>query len=142
MGTNTTNGVDKAAQDMTVKANKFVDQAVVPTCITTAGAATYTAAQVLGGIIWRDPAGAGRTDVLPTAALLVAAMIEEQVGDCIDVLVVNEADENETITLSAGTGGAFDQLAATRIIPQNTSRLVRIVLTNVTAGSEAYKVYM
>lgn len=142
MGANTTNAVYNTPQDMTLKANKVVPQTSAPTLITTAGAETYTAAQVLGGIIWRDPAGAGRTDVLPTAALLVAAMLGEQVGDTIDFLLINEADANETITLSAGTGGAFEQLAATRIVPQNTSRLVRIRLTNVTAGSEAYKVYM
>ena len=142
MAANTTNGADVSAQDMTVKANKFVDQGTVPTMITTAGAATYTAAEILGGVVWRDPSGAGRTDVLPTAALLCGALINEQVGDVIDFILVNEADAAETITLSSGSGGGFDQLAATRIVPQNTSRLVRIILTNVTSGSEAYKVYM
>jgi hypothetical protein len=42
------------------------------TNITTAGAVTLTAAQILGGYINRDCNGANRTDTLPTAALLVA----------------------------------------------------------------------
>lgn len=110
----------------------------------TAGAVTYTAAQCLNGIIVRDPNGAGRTDVLPTAALLVAAIPGAAVGDTVCFKVINGADLAETITISAGLGGAFDslQIAATRIIPQNTSRDILIRLTNVTAGSEAYVAYM
>lgn len=110
----------------------------------TAGAVTYTAAQVLAGIIVRDPNGAGRTDVLPTAALLVAAIPGAKVGDTVRCKVINGADAAETITIAAGSGGGFDtlQIAATRIVPQNTSRDVLIRLTNVTASSEAYVAYM
>ena len=109
----------------------------------TAGAITYTAAQVIGGIIVRDPNGAGRTDVFPTAALLVAGLTSAAVGDVIDCLIINGADASETITLSAGSGGGFDtnQTASSRVIPQNSSKRVRIRLTNVTASSEAYVIY-
>lgn len=114
--------------------------------ITTAGAATYTAAQILGGFILRDPNGAGRTDVLPTAALLVAAMsaagMDPQIGDLVRCKIINNADAAETITISEGSGGTITQIAATRIIPQNTSREVVIRLTGVASGSEAYVVYM
>jgi hypothetical protein len=111
--------------------------------IATAGAETYTAAQLLGGTIVRDCAGAGRTDTLPTAALLVAAMPGAKVGDIIDTLIVNGSDAAEAITLAAGTGGAFDanQTAGSRVIGQNTSKRIRVRLTNVTASSEAYVVY-
>lgn len=111
--------------------------------LATAGNETLTAAQLLGGTIVRDPAGAGRTDTLPTAALLVAAIPGAKVGDIIDTLIVNGADAAETITLAAGTGGAFDanQTAASRVIPQNSSKRIRVRLTNVTAASEAYVVY-
>src|SRR5262245_33603853 len=86
--------------------------------ITTAGAVTYTPAQILGGIIVRDPNGAARTDTLPTAALLVAAVPQAFVGLTIRCTITNAADAAETITIAAGTGGAFDaaQIAATRII--------------------------
>lgn len=112
--------------------------------ISTAGNATYLSADILKGIVKRDPNGAGRTDVLPTAALLVAAIAGCQVRDVVRCLFINCADAAETITMSAGAGGAFDtdQIAATRIIPQNTSREVVIRLTNVTPSSEAYVVYM
>jgi predicted RecA/RadA family phage recombinase len=114
-----------------------------PSSYATAGAQTYTAADVLSGTIVRDPAGASRTDTLPTAALLVAAIPGAKVGDVVDVLIVNGADAAETITIAAGTGGSFDanQTAASRLIAQNSSKLVRIRLTNVTASSEAYVVY-
>jgi hypothetical protein len=110
----------------------------------TAGAVTYTAAQCLAGFIVRDPNGAGRTDVLPTAALLVAAIPGVAVGDTVSVKVINGADAAETITIAAGAGGAFDtlQIAATRVIVQNASREVCIRITNVTPSSEAYVAYM
>ena len=118
-----------------------------PASISTAGAATYTAAQLLGGIIVRDPNGAGRTDTLPTAALLVAAVNAygsgAQVGDLITFLVVNGADAAEAITVAAGSGGAFDanQTAASRTIAQNASKTIYVRLTNVTSGAEAYVIY-
>lgn len=106
----------------------------------TAGNLTYTAAQLLGGNIVRDPNGGARTDTLPTAALLVAAIPGARVGDIVRCYIVNGADAAETITLAAGSGGAFDtnQTAASRVIPQNASKLLTIRLTNVTAASEAY----
>lgn len=110
----------------------------------TAGARTYTAAEILGGVIVRDPNGAGRSDVLPTAALLVAALPGAAVGDTIQCIIINGADAAETITIGAGAGGAFDtnQTAASRVIPQNSSRVMTIRLTNVTAAAEAYVVYL
>jgi predicted RecA/RadA family phage recombinase len=110
----------------------------------TAGGVTLTAAEVLGGIVVADPNGAGRTYTLPTAALLVAAMPGAKVGDIVRCLIVNGADAAEVITVAAGSGGAFDanQTAASQVIGQNASKLVHIRLTNVTASSEAYVVYV
>lgn len=109
----------------------------------TAGAVTLTAAEVLGGVVVADCAGAGRTYTLPTAALLVAAMPGAQVGDIVRCLVVNGSDAAETITIAEGSGGGWDtnQTATSRVIPQNTSKTLTIRLTNVTASSEAYVVY-
>lgn len=131
--------VDTYLQDQWFKSAKSVDQTAAAAIVTDAGAATYTAAQVLGGVIIRDCVGAGRTDVLPTAALLLGAMRAPRIGDTIDVLIVNSSDAAETITISAGSGGAFptEQIAATRIIPQNTSRVVKIRVTGV-GSSAAY----
>lgn len=119
------------------------DAAPAAASLATAGAETYTAAQLLGGVIVRDCAGAGRADTLSTAALLVAAIPGAQVGDIIRTTIVNGSDAAETITLGAGAGGAFDanQTAASRVIPQNTSKVITIRLTNVTPAAEAYVVY-
>lgn len=115
--------------------------------ITTAGAATYTAAQLLGGQINRDPNGSGRSDVTPTAALLVAALRAQaqQAGVQLpgtayfEFVIQNDADAAETITVTAGTGCT---LAAghTMTIAQNNSKRFGVQITNTTPGSEAYTV--
>jgi hypothetical protein len=106
--------------------------------LTTAGALTYTAAQLLGGVILRDPNGAGRSDVFPTAALLVAAMPGAKVGTTFEVWLRNDADAAETITMTAGTGVT---ISGTATAAQNNAKKFLIRLTNVTAGSEAYTAY-
>ena len=114
-----------------------------PASDATAGNITYTVAQFLGGIIVRDPNGAGRTDTLPTAAALVAAIPKVAVGEVRYCTLINGADAAEAITLSAGTGGSFDanQTASSRVCPQNSQKQIYVRFTNVTPGSEAYVVY-
>lgn len=112
--------------------------------VATVGAATITAAQVLGGIYVRDCAGASRTDTLPTAALLVAAMPNPAVGDILRFKVINGSDPiTEVLTIAEGTGGGFDanQTAVSRIVLGGCSKDILIRITNVTASSEAYVVY-
>jgi hypothetical protein len=115
-----------------------------PVSVNTAGANTLTAANVLAGVYVRDCNGAGRIDTLPTAALLVAAMTRPAIGDIIRLLVVNGTTGGATtLTLAAGVGGTFDanQTAASQVVGPNSSKLIHIRLTNVTASSEAYVVY-
>ena len=115
-----------------------------PVSVNTAGNNTLTAANVLAGVYVRDCNGAGRTDTLPTAALLVAAMTRPAVGDIIRLLVVNGTTGGATtLTIAAGAGGAFDanQTAASQVVGPNASKLIHIRLTNVTVSSEAYVVY-
>lgn len=109
-----------------------------PATVTTAGAVTYTAGQLLNGIILRDPNGSGRTDVLPTAALLVAAIPGVTVGTTFDFWIRNDADAAETITIQAGTGGS---VSGTATIAQNNSKMFRLRFTAVDSGNEAYTVY-
>lgn len=115
-----------------------------PTSISTAGPVTYTAAQIMSGIIVRDTNGASRTDVLPTAALLVAAVPNAKVGDVIRCKIVNGADAAEVLTVQAGANGAYDanQTASSQVIPQNASKELLIRLTNVTLTTEAYVAYL
>lgn len=115
------------------------------TNITTAGAVTLTAAQILGGYITRDPNGSGRTDTLPTAALLVAQLrsYASEVGVqlppvmAFDFIIQNTADAAETITLQQGTGGTAAS-GHTLTIAQNNSKRFSIQITNTRPGSEAY----
>lgn len=127
-----------------LRAVRVIYQGGVPISDATAGNRTWTAAEILTGIIVRATAGASRSDTLPTAALLVAAVPGAQVGDTIEFMLVNGASAAETITVNAGAGGGFDanQPAGTRVLAQNVTKMINIRLTNVTPASEAYVVYM
>ena len=104
--------------------------------ITTVGIVTYTAAQLLGSLIIRDPAGAARTDKLPTATDMVAAINGCQVGDSFIFTIRNTADNAETITVAINTGVT---LSGTMTIAQNTSKRFQLVITGV--SSPAYTLY-
>jgi hypothetical protein len=105
----------------------------------TAGAKTYTGANLVGGLILRDPAGANRSDVTPTAAQIVAAVAGAVVGSSFRFTIRNTADAAETITITAGDVGVT--LSGTMTIAQNNTKAFLAVLTNVTGGAEAVTVY-
>ena len=109
------------------------------TNVTTAGAATFTSAQIEGGIITRDPSGADRTDVMPTAALLVAGITSCAVGSSVRFQIKNTSDADELITLSAGAGGTHSPTDI-YIKPGQTKELLAVV-TNATLTTEAYTLY-
>lgn len=124
-----------------------------PTAISTAGNVTYTTAQLLTGIINRDVAGANRTDVLPTAAAVVAALTTAErsplVGSSIRFVLSNNAAGAFTLALSLGTGGTsgmgnntFYVFGTTTIAQNGAPRTFDLILTNVTIGAEAYTVYV
>lgn len=127
------------------KVNSSLDSKAlsVQTAITTAGAATYTAANVVNGFIIRDPNGAGRSDVTPTAAELLAqartVFGNIAVGSNFVFEIANTADGNETITVTAGSGVTL--WPASQTIAQNTNGRFRAVFTNITASSEAVTIY-
>lgn len=109
--------------------------------VSTAGAGTYTAANLLTGKIVRDPASGNRVDTLDTAANLVAAIPGVAVGDEITVKVINDAAGANTVTIAAGSGGTFGSTNKTHVLAQNTSTMLIIRITNITASSEAYVIY-
>jgi predicted RecA/RadA family phage recombinase len=107
------------------------------------GNVTLTAAELLSGTLTFDPGGAGRTVTLPTAADLVAGVPNAQVGDVVSLRVINGADAAEAITIAEGTGGTWDaNFAGAKTITQAAAKDVTVRLTNVTAASEAYVVYL
>ncbi len=128
--------IGKASQLMKVLDNNGnVYRKTTPTTITTAAAVTYTGAQFLAGLILRDPNGAGRSDVTPTAALMRAAVGRPAfVGQTVEFVIRNTADAAETITMTAGTGVT---LSGTMTIAQNNTKRFQLVFTNVTPGQEA-----
>lgn len=98
--------------------------------VTTAGNVTYTPAQVMGGLILRNTSGANRSDVVPTASDLLAALgdatLGSSAGQSFEFTIRNTATAAETITLTANTGVT---LSGTMTIAQNNSKRFLVVLT-------------
>jgi hypothetical protein len=101
------------------------------TTIATAAAVTYTAAQIAGGVIRRDPAGAGRADLVDTAANLIAGLGLLRDGDSRDFLLVNTADDAETITITTNTGVSLKNTAT---VAQNEAVRVTVLRTSSTTA--------
>lgn len=100
--------------------------------VATAGAVTYTPAQILAAIILRDPAGDNRADLFPTAADIIASIKNASRGSYFDVMIRNTADAAETITMTTNTGLT---LSGTMTIGQNNSKSFRVVVTSSTTCS-------
>jgi hypothetical protein len=118
--------------------SSLVFPVTTPATVSTAAAVTFSAAEVLGGLILRDPNGAGRADLLPTAALLVRAIEGVAPGCSFYFDIRNTADAAETITITTNTGLT---LSGTMTIAQNNSKRFLARVTNSTPGSEAVTVY-
>ena len=101
---------------------------------------TYTASQLLGGVIDRDMT-TGRTDTTPTAAQIVAVLNSSyslvSAGATFHLSI--HANGNHDLVVSPGTGVTINGVAT---ITQNTCVRVRVVCTNVTASSEAVSMYI
>lgn len=121
-----------------------------PAVDATAAAVTYTVTQVLGGLILRDPNGAARSDLLPPAAAIVAALQGAEAapalagvnplayGSSFEFEIRNTADAAETITVTTNTGLT---LSGTMTIAQSNQKRFIAVVTNADKGSEAVTVY-
>lgn len=104
----------------------------------TAGANTWSAAELVGGLMLRDPAGDNRSDVTPTAAQIVGAITGAIATSSFEFVIRNTADAAETITLTAG---ANVSLSGTMTIAQNNSKRFLAVVTNAGSGTEAVTIY-
>jgi hypothetical protein len=105
---------------------------------TTAAAVTYTADEILGGLILRDPAGAARADLFPTAAEIIDALAGAVVGTSFEVDIRNTADAAETITMTTNTGLT---LSGTMTIAQLNAKRFVFLVTDADEGDEAITVY-
>jgi hypothetical protein len=111
-------------------------RAATVSTITTAAAVTFTAAQILGGLILRDPSGGARADLMPTASDLVAILGGVDDTMSVEFTIRNTADADETITLTTNTGIT---LSGTMTIAQNNSKRFLAVVTAI--GTPAVTVY-
>ncbi len=114
--------------------NEIIAAGIVPDQIVTAGAATFTIAQLLTRFVRRDPTGAARADLLPTAALMVAGIEGVFVGATFDFTISNEGSVTEIITVTTAAGLT---LSGTMTIDGGDQRRFRAEFTNVTSGAEA-----
>lgn len=105
-------------------------QRSVVTTIDTTAAVTFSAAQMIGGLILRDPNGGARADLLDTAANIVAGIQGCEIGSSFEFTIRNTADAAETITVTSNTGLT---LSGTMTIAQNNSKRFLAVVTNVVA---------
>lgn len=111
----------------------------LPLVLSTVGAATLTMAQFLCGVIVRTGTQVGGfTDTTPTAVALVAALPGVQVGHWVDLYIRNTT--GQTHTLAGGTGVTL-QSGNTNTTPTVNGHSFRIVVTNVTSGSEAVTIF-
>jgi hypothetical protein len=99
--------------------------------------ATVTVAQLLTKVLDGTPTSAANY-TMPTAALLVAGIADAQVGDSFFFVINNKSAGSNTITVVAGVGCTAD---GTLTVAQHVIRTFLIIVTNVTASSEAYSVY-
>jgi len=110
--------------------NDAVASSTVVTTDATEGARTYTAAELVGGMILRDCAGGSRSDVAPTGTAIVAAIAGCIIGSSFKFTIRNTSDAAETITLTTGTDVT---LSGTMTIAQNNSKRFLVVVTSVTS---------
>jgi len=118
--------------------NDSVQHVTTVTTDATAGANTWSAAELIGGMLLRDPNGAARSDVTDTAANIVAGIAAAIVGSSFEFVIKNTADANETLTLTAGVGVS---LSGTMTIRRGYTKRFLAVCTNVTGGAEAVTIY-
>lgn len=122
-----------------------------PVSISTAGNVTLTGQQIINGTLLRDTGGVNRTDIFPTAALLVAALnsvgvltVFTQIAQPnveISFTVYNTSAGAFTEQFTMGTGGTAGTPNVLLAISQNGAKTYRIIINNVVPGSEAYTVY-
>ena len=122
----TAGGITVTDGGFALRGSSRVRESMTLANIVTAGAGTYTAAQLVGGIITRDPTGAGRTDTTATGTEIETELNAQGVAVATDdtfiCYVINTADAAETITLQAGAGVTLSNVGQT--IAQNESAML------------------
>ncbi len=118
-----------------------IKKSTTATHYSTVGPATYTPANIFGGYIGRDPAGAIRTDTLPTATVFFAALFDfVEVGMTFPFTVENKSnatDSSEILTVACGTDGSYIP-TGTRTIEPGCRMDFELVIKTVTLAAGVY----
>lgn len=104
---------------------------VTVTTLTAGGAATVTAAAMIGGLVLHDPGGAVN-DPTDTSDNIIAAIQGAAVGQAFYFDLINTADASETITLTAGTGvtlATYSPSTAHFTVAQNNGKRFCVQIT-------------
>ena len=99
-----------AAKTIVQASNDFPKTTVL--AANTAGVMTFTAAQLIGGLIVRTAMGAARSDVTDSATNIVAAIPNYVVGTSFEFGILNQT-ATYTETLTAGSGVTITGTATT-----------------------------
>lgn len=139
---NTASGLDTSFGSDSLALSQVEDlanQAQITTIVPiTASSAAPTAAQCVNAI-W-TVTGTSGTVTMPSPATMVAAFVNAQVGMSADIFINNGGSGSLTMP-ATGTPTGYT-LVGTAAVVTTASQWVKIVLTNVTPGSETYSAYM
>jgi hypothetical protein len=138
----TAGGVTVTDGGIAVRGGARIREGLSITDVTTAGAGTYTAAALVGGIITRDCAGGARTDTTATATEIETELNAQGVAvatnDSFLCYVINRSDAAEAITIAGGTDVTTDAQNLGQTIAQNESAILLFTRT----GANAYKLFV
>jgi hypothetical protein len=104
--------------------------------VTSATGTTFTAAQLLGGLIFRSGPAVAVNDTIDSAANIIAAITGAKVGTTFEVDIVNTTTQR--ITLVTGVGITIDADGIQFLQPKTMTRVLGVV-TNL--GSPAVTIY-
>lgn len=132
-------------QDAATK--KYVDSSsiIVQSSINLVSNTTYTATQMVGGLITRTGSSNVLIDLTATAADLVATIPSVKVGSKILFSVINRSTgkiiiaPNLGVTIHNSPGG---DLVSSIVLFENYQTNVELVVTNITSGSEAITMFV
>lgn len=144
IGQRDVSGLDSNVHKFGVLYDKGQDQVILPTIVfdttvttSSLGSLTYTADQIVGGIIVRNSLDLVVSDTLPTAANLVLATPNAFIGSTLTCKIVNTGAG--AITLGVGSGAT---IVGNPVIASGTSQVLYVRITSIDGGSPSYVVYM
>lgn len=100
----------------------------------TTNSPTLAVAQFIGAVLNLSGQTGAQTVTTPSAAAIVAALPDAQVGTSFDFALQNANTSSGAVTLQAGAGVTF---RGTVNVPITKTQLYKGVVTNITPGAEA-----